>query len=83
MEHRNRFLRLFSVMFKRWQNGWWPTGGLARLLVFAWCDGNSCLRDGWGFLEVWFLRGVLDGVGLDFVYVVVRRVVFVFGVSFY
>ena len=67
-------------MSKRWQNGWWPTGGLARLLVFAWCDGDSCLRDGWGFWEVWFLRGGMDGVGLDFVYIVVRRVVFDLGV---
>jgi len=33
--------------------------------VFAWCDGDSCVRDGYGFLEVWFLRGGMDGVGLD------------------
>jgi len=47
--------------------------------VFAWCDGDSCLRDGCGFLEVWFLRGGMNEVGLDFVYVVVRRVVFDLG----
>jgi hypothetical protein len=33
--------------------------------VFALCDGDSCLRDGWGFLKLWFLRGGMDGVGLD------------------
>jgi len=55
----------FLLMFERWQNGWVGGGQHEGYRGYWWLRGVMeivVLHDGWGFLEVWFLRSGMNGV---------------------